>query len=106
MGKGKGIVLIIIGLVLATIYTLGTLIDLVFFDFTWLDWKLFIVIPIWLIVIIISLIIIFIGALSFSKTSMMEKMFQSMFKDVEKTAAESGFDFETTIKKLFSEEKN
>ena len=105
MGKGKGIVLIIIGLGLATIYTMGTLIDLAF-DITWLDWRLFIAIPIWLIVILISLIMIFIGALSFSKTSMMEKMFQSMFKDVEKTAAESGFDFETTIKKLFSEEKN
>jgi len=35
----------------------------------------------------------------------MERMFQSMFKDVEKTAGESGFDFETTIKKLFSKEE-
>lgn len=86
MGKGKGIVLIILGLGLATIYTLGTLVDLIFFDFIWLDWKLFIVIPIWLIVFIISLIIIFIGALSFSKTSMMEKMFEKMFTGAGKVA--------------------
>lgn len=51
-----------------------------------LDWKLFIVIPIWLIVFIITLIIIFIGALSFSKTSMMEKMFEKMFTGAGKVA--------------------
>ena len=80
MGKGTGVVLIIIGIGLATIYTMGTLIDLIFFDFSWLDWRLFIVIPIWLIVFIFSLIMIFIGSLSFSKKSMMEKMFTKMFE--------------------------
>lgn len=90
MGKGTGIVLIIIGLGLATIYTLGTLVDLAI-DITWLDWRLFIAIPIWLIVVIISLIMIFIGASSFSKASMGEKMFEKMFeKKFEKKFAEAG----------------
>ncbi len=105
MGKGKGLLLIIIGIGLATLFTLGALVDVIV-DLPWLDWRFFVAIPIWLIFIIISLILIFIGVLSISKTSMMEKMFQSMFKDVEKIAGESGFDFETTIKKLFSKEKD
>ena len=90
MGKGTGVVLILIGIGLATIYTLGTLVDLAI-DITWLDWRLFIAIPIWLIVIIISLIMIFIGASSFSKSSMGEKMFEKMFeKKFEKKFAETG----------------
>jgi hypothetical protein len=90
MGKGTGVVLILIGIGLATIYTLGTLVDLAI-DITWLDWRLFIAIPIWLIVIIISLIMIFIGASSFSKSSMGEKMFEKMFeKKFDKKFAEAG----------------
>ena len=85
MGKGTGVVLILIGIGLATIYTLGTLVDLAI-DITWLDWRLFIAIPIWLIVIIISLIMIFIGAASFSKSSMTEKMFEKMFAEAGKVA--------------------
>ena len=85
MGKGKGIFLIIIGLGLATIFTLGALVDLLI-DIPWLDWRLFVAIPIWLIAVIISLIMIFIGALSFSKTSMFEKMFEKMFAEVGKIA--------------------
>ena len=104
MGKGKGLLIIIIGIGLATLFTLGAFIDVIF-DLPWLDWRFFVAIPIWLIFIIISLTLIFVGALSFSKVNMMERMFQSMFKDVEKTAGESGFDFETTIKKLFSKEE-
>lgn len=82
MGKGKGIFLIIFGLGLVTIFTLGALVDLLI-DISWLDWRLFVVIPIWLIAVIISLIIIFIGALSFSKTSMFEKMFAEVGKIAE-----------------------
>jgi len=90
MGKGTGVVLILIGIGLATIYTLGTLVDLAI-DITWLDWRLFIAIPIWLIVIIISLIMIFIGVSSFSKSSMGEKMFEKMFeKKFDKKFAEAG----------------
>jgi hypothetical protein len=112
MGKGKGLFLIIFGLGLGTIFTLGTLVDLII-DIPWLDWRFFVVIPIWLIFIIISLILIFIGALSFSKTSMMEKMFQKMFSGVEKIAAESDDDSisaekfdECPMFKLFTKEKS
>ena len=105
MGKGKGLFLIIFGLGLATLFTLGAFIDVIF-DLPWIDWRFFVAIPIWLIFVIISLILICVGVISFNKISMMERMFQSMFKDVEKTAEESGFEFETFIKKLFSKEKN
>lgn len=59
-------------------------------DIPWLDWRFFVAIPIWLIIVILSLIIIFIGALSFSKTSMFEKMFEKMFAEVGKIAEGSG----------------
>ena len=98
MGKGKGLLLIIIGLGLAALFTWGVLIDVILNGNVW---RYFVAIPIWLIFVVISLILIFVGVLSFSKTSMMEKMFQSMFKEVGKTAEDSGFDFETFIKKLF-----
>ncbi len=103
MGKGKGLLLIIFGLGFVALFTWGVLIDVILNGNVW---KYFVAIPIWLIFVIISLILIFVGALSFSKISMMERMFQSMFKDVEKTAEESGFEFETFIKKLFNKEKN
>jgi len=99
------LLLIIIGLGLATLFTLGAFIDVIF-DLPWLDWKFFVAIPIWIIFIINSLILIFVGVLSFSKPNMMEKMFQSMFKGVEQVAVDSGFEFETFIKNLFPQEKD
>ncbi|MFX1488373.1 MAG: hypothetical protein ACFFBI_04445 [Promethearchaeota archaeon] len=85
MGKVTGIFLIIFGLGIATIFTLGALVD-VLIDIPWLNWELFVAIPIWLIFLIISLILIFMGALSFSKKSMIEKMFEKMFSEVGKIA--------------------
>jgi len=89
MGKVKGIFLIIFGLGLATIFTLGALVD-VLIDIPWLDWRLFVAITIWLIVVIISLVIIFFGVLSLSKKSLFEKMFEKMFAEVGKIAEKSG----------------
>ncbi|KKM17527.1 hypothetical protein LCGC14_1674880 [marine sediment metagenome] len=103
MGKGKGLLLIIIGLGLAVLFTWGALIDVI------LDgnvWRYFVAIPIWLIFVIISLILIFVGVLSFSKTSMMEKMFLSMFKEIPETAKNANFDFETFIKTMFKDKKD
>ena len=103
MGKGKGLILIIFGLGFVALFTWGVLIDVI------LDgnlWRYFVAIPIWLIVVIISLILIFVGVLSFSSTNMMEKMFRSMFKEVENVATDSNFDFETFIKKMFEKDEN
>jgi len=82
MAKDKliGALVIILGLVIAVIYTMGSLIDLLFDtiwynggigphwdDWTnilgidWLSWELFVVAPIWLLVILISVIAIWIG---------------------------------------------
>ncbi|MFX1311684.1 MAG: hypothetical protein ACFFHD_03590 [Promethearchaeota archaeon] len=70
----------IIGIIIAIVYTMGSVVDLAFdtiwkpkpgepawdewtkiFDIDWLDWKLFVVLPMWLIVILISIIAIWIG---------------------------------------------
>ena len=67
----------IVGILIAIVYTMGSIIDLLFdtiwnnqnwdlwtrilFDIDWLDWKLFVVAPMWLLVILISIIAIWIG---------------------------------------------
>ncbi|MFW9896352.1 MAG: hypothetical protein ACFFDB_12095 [Promethearchaeota archaeon] len=78
MAKDKviGALVIILGLGIAVIYTMGSIIDLLFdtiwanpnwdswsriLGIDWLDWKLFTVAPIWLLVILISVIAIWIG---------------------------------------------
>jgi len=79
MAKDKliGALVIILGLGIAVIYTMGSILDLLFDtiwanpnwdswtriigDIDWLDWKLFTVLPIWLLVILISVIAIWIG---------------------------------------------
>ncbi len=78
MAKDKviGALVIIIGIAIAVIYTMGSILDLLFdtiwanpswdswsriFGIDWLDWKLFTVLPIWLLVVLISIIAIWIG---------------------------------------------
>ena len=57
----------IVGLLIAVIYTMGSVLDLwldlkfVLFDIDWLNWKIFVVGPIWLFVMLISIIAIWIG---------------------------------------------
>jgi len=74
--KVIGAIVMIVGILIAIVYTLGSIIDLLFdtiwddpnwdswarlFDIDWLDWKLFVVAPMWLLVILISIIAIWIG---------------------------------------------
>ena len=79
MGKDKliGAVVMIVGILIGVIYTLGSIVDLALetignvdggFDITsaWLtidlfDWRLFVVGPIWLLIILIAIIAIWIG---------------------------------------------
>jgi hypothetical protein len=78
MAKDKviGALVIILGLGIAIIYTMGSIIDLLFeylwndpnwdvwaeiFGIDWLSWRLFVVAPIWLLVLLISIIAIWIG---------------------------------------------
>ncbi|MHA1933212.1 MAG: hypothetical protein ACW96X_11760 [Promethearchaeota archaeon] len=78
MAKDKviGALVIILGLGIAVIYTMGSILDLLFdtiwanpdwdnwsniLGIDWLDWKLFTVLPIWLLVVLISIIAIWIG---------------------------------------------
>jgi lysylphosphatidylglycerol synthetase-like protein (DUF2156 family) len=71
-----GAIVLIVGILIAIIYTLGSVIDLAFntiwkdahwddwaniFGIDWLDWRLFVVAPMWLLVILISIIAIWIG---------------------------------------------
>ena len=66
----------IVGILIAIIYTMGSIVDLLFdtiwnnpnwdswlnlFGIDWLDWKLFVVAPLWLLVILIAIIAIWIG---------------------------------------------
>lgn len=68
--------MIIIGILLAVIYTLGSIIDFLFnilwenpdwdlwarfFDIDVLNWEFFVAIPLWALVIIISIVTIWIG---------------------------------------------
>jgi hypothetical protein len=58
---------VIVGIAIAIIYTMGSVLDLwldlkfVLFDVDWLNWKIFVVGPIWLFVMLISIIAIWIG---------------------------------------------
>ncbi|MHA2220038.1 MAG: hypothetical protein ACXACY_29455, partial [Candidatus Hodarchaeales archaeon] len=81
MGKLKKFVGITAGILIATIYTLGSIVDLIFdAGIAWLDWRLFVVLPIWLVIILISLMIILI---SFSGSSGSTKMFGSFMEDID-----------------------
>ena len=57
----------IVGLLIAVIYTMGSVLDLwldlkfELFEIDWLNWKIFVVGPIWLFVMLISIIAIWIG---------------------------------------------
>ncbi|UCD02319.1 MAG: hypothetical protein JSV23_04725 [Promethearchaeota archaeon] len=78
MAKDKiiGAIVMIVGILIAVIYTMGSLVDLLmdelwnnpnwdlwsrFFGIDWLDWRLFVVAPIWLLVLLIAIIAIWIG---------------------------------------------
>ena len=62
MGKLKKLIGVSAGVLIAIIYTLGSIVDVIFdTGIAWLDWKLFVVSPIWLVIIMISLIIIVIS---------------------------------------------
>ncbi|MFW9826886.1 MAG: hypothetical protein ACFFEY_04610 [Candidatus Thorarchaeota archaeon] len=78
MAKDKviGAIVMIVGILIAIIYTMGSILDLLFetiwynpgwdswariFGIDWLDWKLFVVAPMWLLVILIAIIAIWIG---------------------------------------------
>jgi hypothetical protein len=78
MAKDKiiGLIVMIVGILIAIVYTMGSVVDLWFntlggnsnwdsalrvFNVDWLDWRLFVVLPLWLIVILISIIAIWIG---------------------------------------------
>ncbi|MFX1327423.1 MAG: hypothetical protein ACFE91_04680 [Promethearchaeota archaeon] len=66
----------VVGILIAVVYTMGSLLDLLFdtiwdnpdwdnwinlFGIDWLDWRLFVVAPMWLLVLLISIIAIWIG---------------------------------------------
>lgn len=79
MAKDKviGAIVMIVGILIAIIYTMGSLVDLLFDtiwdnpnwdewtrligDVDWMDWRLFVVAPMWLLIILISIIAIWIG---------------------------------------------
>jgi len=80
MAKDKiiGAIVMIVGILIAIVYTMGSIVDLmmdalfnnpnwdlwlrnIFFGVDWLDWRLFVVAPMWLLVILISIIAIWIG---------------------------------------------
>ncbi len=78
MAKDKiiGAIVMLIGILILIIYTMGSVIDLWFntigsnpnwdvafriFGIDWLDWRLFVVLPLWIIVILIAVIAIWIG---------------------------------------------
>lgn len=78
MAKDKiiGAIVLILGILIGVIYTLGSLVDLIFeqflgnynwdnifriFGIDWLNWRLFVVLPMWLIVLLICIIAIWIG---------------------------------------------
>jgi hypothetical protein len=75
MSKIKGFIGIIVGLLIAIVYTLGTVVDYVY-DIELLDWRLFLIVPIWLVIMIIALMIVFLG-LSSLKGGSGAKFFES-----------------------------
>ena len=73
-----GAIVIVVGLLIAIVYTMGSVLDLLYTtiwapssgdwdswthigEIDWLNWKLFVVLPIWLLVVLISIIAIWIG---------------------------------------------
>ena len=71
-----GALVMIIGVLILIIYTMGSVVDLWFntlgnvpewdaafrvFGVDWLDWRLFVVVPLWIIVVLIAVIAIWIG---------------------------------------------
>lgn len=79
MAKDKiiGAIVMIVGILIAVVYTMGSIVDLLMDELwnnpnwdlwsrwiggiDWLDWRLFVVAPLWLLVILISIIAIWIG---------------------------------------------
>lgn len=78
MAKDKiiGAIVMILGILIAIIYTMGSVVDLWFetignnmnwdvglrlFDIDWLDYRLFTVLPLWIMVLLIAIIAIWIG---------------------------------------------
>ncbi|TFF63782.1 MAG: hypothetical protein EU521_00315 [Promethearchaeota archaeon] len=74
--KVIGLIVMILGILIAIVYTMGSVIDLWFntlganpdwdlllnfFGIDWLNWKLFVVLPMWLMIILICIIAIWIG---------------------------------------------
>jgi hypothetical protein len=74
--KVIGLIVMILGILIAIVYTMGSVIDLWFntlggnsgwdawirlFNIDWLDWRLFVVLPMWLMIILICVIAIWIG---------------------------------------------
>ena len=71
-----GAIVMVVGILIAIIYSMGSIVDLMMdelfknpdwdlwirlFDIDWLDWRLFVVAPMWLLVLLISIIAIWIG---------------------------------------------
>ncbi|MHA2175815.1 MAG: hypothetical protein ACXABI_13355 [Candidatus Hodarchaeales archaeon] len=78
MGKIKKFIGITAVVIIAIIYTLGSIVDLLFdTGIAWLDWRLFVVLPVWLVIILIALMIV---VMSFSDTS---KIFGSFMQDID-----------------------
>jgi len=78
MAKDKiiGAIVMLLGILIAVVYTMGSVIDLWFgtlganpnwdvafrlFEIDWLDWRLFTVLPLWIMVLLIAIIAIWIG---------------------------------------------
>jgi len=78
MAKDKiiGAIVMLLGILIAVVYTMGSVVDLWFgtlggipdwdaafriFNIDWLDWRLFTVLPLWIMVLLIAIIAIWIG---------------------------------------------
>ena len=78
MAKDKiiGAIVMLLGILIAIVYTMGSVVDLWFgtlganpnwdvafqiFGIDWLDWRLFTVLPLWIMVLLIAIIAIWIG---------------------------------------------
>jgi len=78
MAKDKiiGLIVMLLGILIAVVYTMGSVIDLWFdtiganpnwdvafrlIPYDWLDWRLFTVLPLWIMVLLIAIIAIWIG---------------------------------------------
>jgi len=78
MAKDKiiGAIVMLLGILIAVVYTMGSVFDLWFgtlganpnwdaafrlFEIDWLDWRLFTVLPLWIMVLLIAIIAIWIG---------------------------------------------